>query len=339
LRQSVYARLARNGPRLYGRYFYDKVGVDIALDGSVTSDSSIALTEGASDAPTGRFDGVCDPKSGAIRGTWSGAHASGPFSLDPIAPTDPPFVAQKRFSLKRKAARMEDADFGGCSYAEVALEFFGLRNQQLERKLNHEGIAPSLGPWLAPQRADQARECLYGFQGEMDETVLSTLPEMVAIERAGSGIDQRAPHPLNNSEFEPIAMTSYDVRTGSTVTLGDVFARDPIPVAIACALRVGANAAGPDCTNCSAPDRYEWEAALARRLFVLKTAGVAFYADGFPHVTGVFNRHGPILSYGVLLRDGYLRGDSPVRRGWEHVAPAIPGAEVCPSGHEKEWWN
>jgi hypothetical protein len=245
-------------------------------------------------------------------------------------------VAQKRFSLKRDAAR---ADIAECSYSEVALEFFGLRNQELERKLNHEGITPSHGPWLAPLRAEQARACLHGFQGEMDETVLTTLPEMVAIERGGFGVAQLMAHPLNGSEFEAIAMTSYDVRTGAVITLGDVFARDPIPLAIACALRVGANAAGSDCPNCSAPSHDDWEAALERRLFYLKTTGVSFFADGFPHVNGVFNGHGPILSYAVLLREGYLRGDSPVRRGWEHVAPAMPGAEACPSGREKEWWN
>jgi hypothetical protein len=261
-------------------------------------------------------------------------HASGPFSFEPIAPTDPPLVAQKRFSLTRKA----DSD-RECLYSEVALEFFGVRNQELERKLNHEGIAPSLGPWLAPRRAEQARECIRGFQGEMDQTVLTTLPEMVAVERGGFGVVQPMAHPLNGSEFEPITMTSYDVRTGAILTERDVFAKDPMSLAIACALRIGGNAAGPDCPNCPAPSRDDWHAALERRLFLLKTTGVAFFADGFSHVNGVFNGHGPILSYAVLLRDGYLRSDSPIRRGWEHVEPATSSAEACPSGHEKEWWN
>jgi hypothetical protein len=335
LQQPVYARLAREGGRLYGRYFYERIGVDIALEGLASAGVSIALTEGRSDAPTGRFEGVCDPTSGAIHGTWSGAHGSGPFSFEAIVPTDPPLVAQKRFSLKRKA----DADLGGCSYSEVALEFFGLRNPELEGKLNHEGLKPSLGPWLAPQRAQEARECAHVFQGEMNETILTTLPEMVAIERGGFGVEELVAHPLNGSEFEPITMRSYDVRTGAAITDGDVFAKDPIPLAIACALRVGGNVAGHDCTNCSAPSRDDWQAAFARRLFFLKPTGVAFFADGFPHVIGVFNGHGPTLAYAVLLRDGYLRSDSPIRRGWEHVDPAIPSAEACPSGHEKEWWN
>jgi hypothetical protein len=339
MRQPVYARLARDGTRLHGRYFYEKVGVDIALEGSTSADFSIALTEGRPNASTGRFDGTCDPKSGAIRGTWSGAHASGPFSLDPVVPTDPPLVAQKRFSVKHAATREDEVNFGGCSYSEVALEFFGLRNQELERRLNHEGIAPSLGPWLAPWRAEQARKCVNVFQGELDETILTTLPEMLAIGRGGYGMVATMAHPLNGSEFEPITMTSYDVPTGTIVTLDDVFAKDPIPLAIACALRVGSNVTALHSSGGDAPSRDEWEGAFGRRLFLMKRAGVAFFADGFPHMNGVFNGHGPVLSYAVLLRDGYLRSDSPVRRGWAHVAPAVSSVDACPSGHESEWWN
>ncbi len=339
LGQPIYARLAQDGSRLYGRYFYEKVGVDIALNGSASADLSVVLTEGRPDAPTGRFAGACDPKSGAIQGTWSGAHASGPFSFGPIGPSDVPLVAQKRFSLKRKSTGAGDSDVGECSYTEVVLEFFGLRNQQLERKLNHESLAPAPGPWLAPRRADQARECVHSFQGEMTESILTLQPDIVAIERGGFGVVGRMAHPLNGSEFEPITMSNYDVRTGAMVALGDVFAKDPIPLAVACALRVGGNAAGLDCTNCPAPSGDDWQAALERHLFFLKATGVAFFADGFPHVSGVFNGHGPTLSYAVLLRDGYLRSDSPVRHLWEHVTPAIPSAEACPGGHEKEWWN
>jgi hypothetical protein len=339
LGQPVYARLEREGTRLRGRYFYEKIGVDIALEGSVSPGLSVSLKEGAPDSPSGRFEGVCYPSSGSLTGTWTGARSTGPFTLDPVAPSDPPLVAKKRFSVRRGAGTPTGDDRGGCMYSEVALEFFGIADESVERKLNHEGVAASVGPWFAPARADEAQACAHEFQGQIDESLLATLPEMVSVGRGGYGILWSAPHPLNGSEFEPVQIATYDLRTGAAVVLGDVFAKDPMPLVTSCAIRHTAKIASTGCVDCAVPSNDEWEGAFAKRQFILGAKGAEFFADGFPHVSGVLNGSGPMLLYAVLLRDGYLRADSPVRRAWEQVKSAPASAQMCPAGHESEWWN
>ena len=54
----VFARLGRDGSRLYGRYFYEHAGIDLRLDGSISGENAMQLTEGEPDSRTGRFEGA-----------------------------------------------------------------------------------------------------------------------------------------------------------------------------------------------------------------------------------------------------------------------------------------
>ena len=209
----------------------------------------------------------------------------------------------------------------------------------MERRLNHAGVEPSLGPWLAPARAEQAHTCAEDFEGEMQETVVVAFDRLLTVNRGGYGVISGLAHPLNGSEFEPHEVRTFDLDTGLPVEWGNVFARDPLPIVLACAARVGGGAAGADCRGCPSPSHEEWENAFGGKRFYLTEAGVRFVAEGFPHVSGVFNGHGPVLPYAVLERDGYLRPDAPVRRAWQAIAPAAPDRRACPAGRERDWWQ
>src|SRR5579859_3719053 len=64
----VLARLGLDGARLHGRYLYERIGKDIALEGTAQPSGAVHLVEGALKSPTGTFDGACDA-SGSITGT------------------------------------------------------------------------------------------------------------------------------------------------------------------------------------------------------------------------------------------------------------------------------
>lgn len=100
--QPVFARLARAGPHLHGRYFYERVGVDIALTGTLTDGGEVVLVERPAGSPSGRFEGRCEGASGVLSGGGrkkADAGATTAFRLVPIAPSETPIAATKRFSV------------------------------------------------------------------------------------------------------------------------------------------------------------------------------------------------------------------------------------------------
>ena len=66
--------------------------------------------------------------------------------------------------------------------------------------------------------------------------------------------------------------------------------------------------------------------------FDLTGQGVHFFGKDYPHVFAVFTGEGPTIAYDVLLRDGYLRSDSPVSRAWEGEVPAAKSVVACAKG-------
>ncbi|MCL2726610.1 MAG: hypothetical protein FWD69_19495 [Polyangiaceae bacterium] len=367
--QPVFARLADQGGEVHGRYFYEKIGVDIALRGSLQPDGTLSLVEGDPRAPSGRFEGSCQPSTGVLEGSWTGPRTNGPFRLEPIAPQDPPIVAEKHFSIQKQRPGAPGEYPWTCTYTETTLEFFGIQNGDVERRMNRGGFfEPSTGPWLAPETAERVRTCnVYrGFVAKTSEVVIGdgTFRQFVSVARGGDG-------------FETVELQTYDLQTGRVVNFADVFAKDPLPLILACAKRVGAHVAGtedrerqlwsgtvfpPASTGYWAiPSERAWSAGFLRRLFYLSVTGVWFvaeFAEGF--VEELLNEsaiedfiadghpifrlnppdgQGPLLPYSVLKRDGYLREDSSVERAWESIAPAAPGVQACPAGHESEWWK
>lgn len=325
----VFARLGRDGSRLYGRYFYEHTGIDLRLDGSISGENGVQLTEGEPDSPTGRFAGTCDSTSGAMDGTWTGGATSGPFHLEPIAPGEVALAAVKRFAVSHRVHRPDpDSRIKSCSYTESRVELFGLRDAAVEQSINRQGLDPFAGPRLEIGLAKSAEHCGdgFGFEADSQQTLVDSFRELATLEQSGS-IDGGGAHP---SELT-FSRATIDLRTGHPVANQDVFVRDLMSRVIACATR-----AEPFDTTMDTDElKQHFDAAS----FDLTETGVHFFGTDYPHVMAALDGQGPVIGYDVLLRDGYLRTDSPVKRAWSGVTPAPKGKDWCPAQTWSTWWR
>jgi hypothetical protein len=325
----VFARLGRDGTRLYGRYFYEHAGIDLRLDGTLSGSNAVQLTEGEPDSQTGRFEGACDSSSGAMDGTWTGGTTSGPFHLDPIAPGEVALAAVKRFAVSHRVHKPDpEAMIKSCSYTESRVELFGLRDAEVERSLNRQGLEPFVEPRLELALAHSAEKCGdgFGFEADSQQTLVDSFRELATLETSGS-IDGGGAHP---SELA-FSRVTIDLRTGHPVTPHDVFTRDLMRRVLACAAK-----AKPFDTEMEAE---EWKFHFDAASFDLTETGVHFFGHDYPHVMAALDGQGPVIGYDVLLRDGLLRADSPVKRAWSSVTAAPKGKEWCPEQTWSTWWK
>jgi hypothetical protein len=312
--QAVFARLALSGKQLRGRYFYERVGVDLGLAGKLGEAGGFSLSEG----PSGRFEGRCEEPTGVLSGTWSkGAKgpAAGSFRLVPIVPGDVPVVAAKRskYASQGVASPDDDAATSECSFTEARVELFGLKDPRVERQMNGQGLEPRTGPVLA-KAEDMCNES--GGEGEVEQRVLGSFRELVTLQTSGWNMVPGAAHP-NYGWFE---RATWDLRTGRAIGPKEVLARDITGQLVACAEKTQSAESQP---------MGGWEELAAH--FDLTPAGVHFFAVDFPHYNAGLTGTGPTVSYAVLLRDGLLRKDSPVKRAWEGVTQAGKEEDFCSS--------
>ena len=324
----VFARLAVDGSRVHGRYFYERTGIDLPLHGSLAPDGAVHLVEGSAATPTGSFDGHCEPGKGAFSGRWQGKKTAGEFQLRPVPVSEKPVVATKRFASSRPLKAATTQRVTRCSYEETRVELFGLRDEGVERVLDREGAEPLLGAVLDPAVARGVEKCDEGFEAEVNETLVGAFRELATLEKQG-WIDGGGAHP---SQLD-FARTTIDLRTGRTVTAADVFVdgHDPLGHVAACAAK-----ANPFDVSM---DAEEWRSHLDPEQFDLAEDGVHFFATGFPHVMAVLAGQGPVIGYDVLLRDGLLRRNSPVKRAWRGVEPAAKGKAWCRSIDADAGWR
>jgi hypothetical protein len=313
----VFARVAVDGTHLHGRYFYESKGLDIPVEGTLSADGVMHLTEGDPAAPSGRFEGACEPSTGAFAGTWTGDRNRGAFRWVPVPPDEHAIGAVKRFKMSRPARKPEpDAHIRACSYAESRVELFGLRDAAVERAVNRQGVELLPGPVIDRAIAKSIDGCSgFGFDEEESRTLVSSFRELATIETQG-WIDGGGMHPTELGSD----LVTFDLRTGLRVTERDVLARDPIERVAICAAK-----GAPD----DGMDESQWRDHLSASQLDLEPDGVHFFAADFPHAMAALSDTGPVIGYDVLLRDGYLRQDSPVKRAWRGVEPAAKGKDWC----------
>jgi hypothetical protein len=320
--QKVFARLGLSGSSLHGRYFYDKSGIDIPLAGTITAGNALRLLEGDPDKSTGAFAGACDPATGALSGTWTGKTSSEDFHLVPIGPGDSPVVATKQFAIKKRLfpPLARPGGLNMCSYRESWSELFGLRDPAVERSLNGQGLEPRLGPIFEKNIASDIEQCEGAFEESRKRTFSPTPHELLLVETGGWANVEASAHPENDVGF---SRATFDLRTGKLVEVDDVFARDVIPTLLACIASLGVD---------ETIDAGGWDEFFRADQFDLTETGVHFFGMGYPHAFDSLTGKGPTLPYDVLLRDGFLRADSPVKRAWQGVKAAPKGRPLCPKG-------
>jgi hypothetical protein len=324
----VFVRLARDGTHLHGRYFYERTGIDLALDGSLSDDGTLHLVEGSATASTGRFDGLCEPATGSFAGLWQGGGRGGDFRWVPLPPREVPVAAAKRFAITHPASSESEMRLKTCSYRESRLELFGLRDEGAERAVNAQGVEPILGAVLDVNVARAAQRCRDGFDAEVDQRLVDAYRELATIETSG-WIDGGGAHP-SDVDF---SRATLDLRTGRSVTAEQVFVpgHDPLGRVADCAAKATPFEVSMDAD--------EWRTHLDASQFDLTPDGVHFFVTGFAHVMAALSGQGPVIGYDVLLRDGFLRAASPVKRAWRGVPPASKGKPWCPDMKEGAGWK
>lgn len=312
--QDAYLRLARDGEGVSGRYFYARHGVDLALRGTLSPALALELTEGDAKAEAGHFKGTCDPRTGALTGTWSNGKKDEPFSFEPVAARDKPLVAAKRLKITRKAkAKTKGAGFDTCEYDQTRFELFGAGTPEIEAVLNEQDARTLTPKVLSKEIYDQVDKCEEGIAASYSAGVVATFHGLVTIESSGTYMASGAAHPANAVDFSRV---TYDLTTGRPVTEKDLFAALPKDLIARCAKAFA-----------KASEVEEAEAQITGREFDVRANGVHFFGNGYPHVLAALTGAGPTVTWEALLREGALRADSPVKRAWEGKAKAGAAGE------------
>jgi hypothetical protein len=316
----VFMRLGEDTQKLTGRYFYERYGIDIPLSGTLSADGTLRLVEGTAAAPTGRFEGRCEGPGGVLSGLWKKkADAAGvPFHLAPIVPGDVPIAATKRVTIlgPRPAAHATQ-----CKYEETRIELFGLRDPGVTRAMNQQGLETRTEPMFDADDVRAVQGCAADGSDAVEATFTQTLVrsfrELATLSRSGGHMVAGAAHPDSGIDFD---LATWDLRTGARVAARDVLARDVTELLVRCAAKEHPESEGVQ------PDN-GWQELAAN--VDLTEKGVHFFAVGFPHFAAALIGQGPVIPYGVLLRDGFLKKDSAVKRAWEGVAPAGKDVDAC----------
>jgi hypothetical protein len=322
--EDAYLRLARadDGAAVVGRYFYAKHGLDLALGGTLSGALELDLVEGDAKMPTGRFKGTCDPKTGALDGTWNGGKDDAPFHFDRIAARDKPLVATKRLTLARKAKTKATPGgppgAGTCEYEQKRFELFGAGTPEAELALNQQDARALKSRVLSKEVYGEVETCEEGIHASFSEGVVATFRGLVTLEAGGTFMASGAAHPANAVDY---ARRTVDLTTGRVVTEKDLFAAFPKALVERCvAAYVKTN------------DMADFAEHIDGHSFDLTPAGIHVFGTDYPHVAAALTGAGPTITWGALLRDHALRADSPVKRAWDGIAPAAVGAAECVGG-------
>lgn len=325
--QDAFLRLVRAGDAnaanaVVGRYFYAKRGLDLALGGTLSGALELDLVEGDAKKPTGRFKGTCDPKTGALDGTWNGGKDDAPFHFDRIASRDQPLVATKKLTLARKAKTKATPGgppgAGTCEYEQKVFEIFGAGTPEGELALNQQDARTLRARVLSKEMYGQVETCDEGISAAFSAGVVATFHGFVTIESSGTYLAAGAAHPENSVDY---ARRTHDLATGRAVEEKDLFAVFPKALVERC---VAAYVKLNDVDN--------FATQIDGHSFDLTPAGVHVFGTSYPHVAAALTGAGPILTWGALLRDHALRADSPVKRAWDGIAAAGAGAADCEGG-------
>lgn len=308
--QDAYLRLVRDGDAIVGRYFYAKHGVDLPLRGALGAALELELTEGDAKAPTGRFTGRCDPKTGALDGTWSNGKKDDPFHFDRVASREKPLVATKRRTLSRKAKTKTKGPPAGnlCEYEQLRFELFGAGTPEAELALNEQDAKTLLPKLLSKEIFDQADKCEEGIRASFSAGVVATFRGFVTVESSGTYMAAGAAHPANAVDFSRV---TYDLGDGRAMGEKELFAAVPKALLARCVA-----------AYVKALEIEDLDPQITGRDFDLRPAGVHFFGKDYPHVIAALTGAGPTVRWEALLRDHALRADSPAKRAWDGVKPA-----------------
>jgi hypothetical protein len=223
-------KLAREGEKLTGSYFYQKVGTKIDLRGNVDKDGNLTLEEfDAGGKQTGVFKGLWKDEGGAIgiAGNWTkpGSDKKTAFSLheQPIEFSNGVEIVSRQIREKNKKLKYEiDAQYPQLSGSvDPNFEKFNQTVRSLiTKKVNDfkKEMAPSAEDEPAPDSGNLATEESQGSDITIGYEVALAKDDLISIEFAIGSYFAGAVHPNSYTE-----VVNFDLKNGKLLKLGELF--------------------------------------------------------------------------------------------------------------------
>lgn len=219
-------RLVREGDRLTGSYFYQKVGTKIDLRGSIDKSGNVSLDEfDSSGKQTGVFQGNWKTsESGLIEiaGNWKAPNSKKQteFSLheEPIEFSSGVEVVARRIAENNKKLKYEiDAEYpqltgsGSPNYEKFNQTMRGLVTKKVA-EFRADMTANAEDPELAPPPESPGSDLHIGYSIELAKDDLISVNLSVGTYAAG------AAHPNSYSD-----VVNFDLKNGKLLRLSDLF--------------------------------------------------------------------------------------------------------------------
>jgi hypothetical protein len=220
-------KLVREGERLTGSYFYQKVGTKIDLNGTVDNDGNLVLAEFDSGGKqTGEFQGIWKPEESgliSIAGNWKAPNSARQtaFSLheEPIEFSGGVEIVARRIAESNKKLKYEiDAEYpqltgsGSPNYEKFNQMVRGLINSKVSQF--RKEMAPEEGDDAG---ADQLPETM-GSSLNAGYTLSLAQDDLISLDFSVGTYYRGAAHPNSYSET-----VNFDLKNGKPIKLADLF--------------------------------------------------------------------------------------------------------------------
>jgi len=215
-------KLIRDGEKLLGSYYYQKIGKKIDLRGSIDQYSNVVLEEfDASGKQTGTFKGLWSTDEDGllkIAGNWTAPNGTQPtaFSLhqEPIEFTGPVEIATKQINENNKKLNYEIA----VEYPQIT----GSTNPAVE-KFNQQAkvqVTKEVSEFRAAmvESAGEEFATTSGSDLGIGYTVALARDDLISVEFSTGSYYRGAAHPNSHSQ-----VLNFDLKNGKPLRLADLF--------------------------------------------------------------------------------------------------------------------
>ncbi len=309
---SVLMRVERRGEIVRGRYFHEKYGRDIPVEG-VLHDGHLSLH-----TRNEKFDGL-RAADGSVTGVWTRAEKSFPFRLEPIVRDGNARVYRKHLHEVKRGKRIDTMDEQAhpvgskttCTRDAKGAEVFGLASAAVEAKLNVQ-LASTF---------TESSDCEGDSEEQQERSLVIRAGRWATLTARESSMFEGAAHPNSG-----MSRATYDLRTGQTAGEGIKFKR---------ALDDGflTQSCKPDMEGRGVPDEDVDLAIYKARRFTAGESGITLTPTRTCEADRAveFGDYDCELGYAELLKAGYLDPASPWAELWTAQGTAASAvAKVAP---------
>jgi hypothetical protein len=224
-------KLAREGERLTGSYFYQKIGTKIDLRGTVDKDGNLTLEEFDSNGKqTGVFKGLWKTDADGlieIKGDWTKPNSDKKttFSLlqEPIEFSNGVEIVSKQIREKNKKLKYE-VDVAYPQLTGSVDPNFEKFNQTVRSLITKKvadfkkGMTPAADGEPTPDADNPGVDESMGSDIAVGYTVALAKDDLISLEFTVSDYEAGAAHPSSYTE-----VVNFDLKNGKLIKLADVF--------------------------------------------------------------------------------------------------------------------